>query len=63
MMRHLPLFFSAIFVALTLAGPAGAIEEGNLAPDFTLTDLLTSEPFSLEEYRGQVVVLNFWAYW
>lgn len=32
------------------------------APDFQVTDL-KGEPLSLEQYRGQVVLLYFWATW
>jgi cytochrome c biogenesis protein CcmG/thiol:disulfide interchange protein DsbE len=32
------------------------------APDFTLTTL-GGEEFTLSEYRGKVVVINFWASW
>jgi thiol-disulfide isomerase/thioredoxin len=32
------------------------------APDFTLTNL-DGKPHSLAEYRGKIVVLNFWATW
>ena len=32
------------------------------APDFTL-DRLNGDTFQLEEHRGEVVVLNFWATW
>ena len=35
---------------------------GKSAPDFQVTDL-KGEPFSLEKYRGQVVLLDFWATW
>ena len=49
--------------ALLLTTPATAIEVGEIAPDFTMTDIVTLEDFSLSDYRGQVVVLNFWAYW
>ncbi len=34
-------------------------EIGNLAPDFS-TDLLSGETFTLSEYRGRVVIINFW---
>ncbi len=49
--------------ALLFTTPAMAIEVGEIAPDFTMTDIVTLEDFSLSDYRGQVVVLNFWAYW
>ena len=32
------------------------------APDFTLKDI-DGKKFSLKEYRGKVVLLNFWATW
>jgi len=40
-------------------GPLGA---GSVAPDFRLTTL-TGEQVSLSDFRGQVVLLNFWATW
>ena len=36
--------------------------EGRTAPDFTLTTF-SGAKISLDEQRGQVVVLNFWASW
>lgn len=36
---------------------------GKPAPAFVLPSLTTGEPLSLEQYRGKVVVLNFWASW
>ncbi len=35
---------------------------GNLAPDFTLTDL-DGRKLTLSNYRGKVVLLDFWATW
>jgi cytochrome c biogenesis protein CcmG, thiol:disulfide interchange protein DsbE len=34
---------------------------GTVAPDFTVQD--TDQKLSLSQFRGQVVVLNFWATW
>jgi peroxiredoxin len=37
-------------------------EEGNLAPEFTLNDLNDNE-VNLSDFRGKIVVVNFWATW
>jgi len=36
--------------------------ERQMAPDFTLSDA-TGQPIKLSDFRGKVVVLNFWATW
>lgn len=38
------------------------IEVGKLAPNFTLENL-NGEEISLEDYRGKIIMLNFWATW
>ncbi len=38
----------------------GSVE--NVAPDFTLTDM-NGQQVSLSQFRGKVVILNFWATW
>ncbi len=62
---------SRLFILLLLAGTVLAQEpgrgltplEGRLAaPDFTLPDL-DGEPHRLADYRGKVVIVNFWATW
>lgn len=55
------------FAALALAVAAyrrwsGPPQVGSPAPDFTLP-ALRGESLRLRDYRGQVVVLNFWATW
>ncbi len=37
------------------------LESGDLAPDFTLLDLYTGEARSLSDFRGYVILLDFWA--
>lgn len=41
---------------------AGAIAVGSIAPDFVRADL-QGRPRRLGDYRGKVVLLNFWATW
>ena len=43
------------------ADPVSALI-GNTVPDFSATDL-DGNPISLEQYRGKVVLLDFWAVW
>lgn len=44
------------------APPAGSLEAGRTAPDFTLKTL-KGDSVSLSQFRGKVVFLNFWATW
>ena len=49
-----------IMAAGATAEPAGRLN--TIAPDFTGTDL-SGRPLRLEQFRGRVVLLNFWATW
>lgn len=42
--------------------PSEGLEVGNLAPEITGTDL-DGQTFSLSDYRGKVVMLDFWGHW
>ncbi len=66
--RAIPILFLLILALAgctpqdpaTRAGKSSLIEKA--APDFTLRDLKGSQ-VSLSDFRGQPVVLNFWATW
>jgi hypothetical protein len=42
--------------------PAGAFEVGAVAPEIEGEDL-DGHRFKLSDYRGKVVVLDFWGHW
>lgn len=39
------------------------VAKGDAAPDFTAVDAFSGQDVSLSDYRGQVVMVNFWATW
>lgn len=49
-------------IAAGQASGSGITRVGELAPPFTALTL-DGSPTSLQDYRGRVVVLNFWATW
>lgn len=55
----------ALSILLTVsAHSAFAIEEGDLAPTFTLPNIVEGQPeISLEALRGKTVYVDFWASW
>lgn len=55
----------AIGIALILLGDEvpSPLVRGTVSPDFELARLDTSEASSLADYRGRVVLVNFWATW
>ena len=52
----------AILVTFTVSTLAASSLEGQAAPDFVLRSA-TGENLRLSEYRGDVVLINFWATW
>lgn len=46
----------------TVSAATTPLESRKAAPDFTLTDV-NGRPFTLSEFKGKVVLLDFWATW
>ena len=51
-----------LMLAAMLAAPALAVAPAGPAPAFRL-DSMAGKPVSLDQYKGQVVMINFWASW
>jgi peroxiredoxin len=52
-----------LYIASRRATPKPAASaSGNVAPDFTVTDI-DGQKLSLSAYKGKVVLLDFWATW
>jgi len=51
------------WIMLALNGPVLAVTVGQPAPAISGPDLQTGEPISLEQLRGRVVLVDFWASW
>ncbi len=62
-MRRGRLFLAGMAVALTMAACLPGFEAGNPAPEFRgIANWINSEPLTLEELRGKVVLVDFWTY-
>ena len=55
-------WFPALLSVWLVLPPAMAAVTGDAAPDFTLKSA-SGENLKLSEYRGEVVLINFWASW
>jgi peroxiredoxin len=47
--------------ALLFAEEVGPVAK--VGPDFTLKDVKTGKPVSLSDFKGKVVIVDFWATW
>lgn len=60
------IVMTAVFgvaLAIRLRPQLDLLEIGSKAPGFQAKDLRTSQPVSLDTYRGKVVLVNIWATW
>ena len=56
-------YFVVLFAALFSFTSDIAAETFEPAPGFTLPDIYSGEMISLEDYKGKVVLVDFWASW
>jgi cytochrome oxidase Cu insertion factor (SCO1/SenC/PrrC family) len=70
-MRNIVCYLTAVILLVTASGfdsyavgqaPKVGFEVGNLAPEIQGEDL-DGVKFKLSDYRGKVVVLDFWGDW
>lgn len=55
-------FLALVFIMSAMLPAAQALEVGQSVPNFTLSDMQDMK-VSLEDFKGQTVILNFWATW
>jgi peroxiredoxin len=60
--RARPFLFVCLMACLICIGAFGSAFGSQKAPAFTLPDL-SGNKVTLEQYRGSVVILDFWAIW
>ncbi|MBW2609552.1 MAG: TlpA family protein disulfide reductase [Deltaproteobacteria bacterium] len=61
-LRSSTKLFLSLMITLLYFGCNGDVKAGQTAPDFILNDLY-GNPVSLNQYKGNTVLLDFWATW
>ncbi len=61
--RTLGIGVVCILLGCSKSAPSAGLEDGNIAPDFTVQEVGTDKKVSLKDYKGKVVLIDFWATW
>ncbi len=59
--RYLGIFIILLFAGISFSCK-NKVKANSIAPDFVLLDL-KNRPVSLKDYKGKLVLLDFWATW
>ncbi|MDP3859712.1 MAG: TlpA disulfide reductase family protein [Stagnimonas sp.] len=54
---------AVLLLALLAAAPARAVDPGELAPEVAGKHLLSEQLLRLSDWRGKLVIVDFWATW
>ena len=54
---------AAVIAGMSLSGDIRPVRPGSEAPNFEAINLVTGDTTTLDDYQGEVVLLNLWATW
>ena len=55
--------FFILVLGVLLTSTICAAESGDVAPVCNITDFTTQKPININDYKGKVIYLDFWASW
>ena len=61
--RSMKTLFFTLVLGILLTSTILAAESGDVAPICNITDFTTQEPININDYKGKVIYLDFWASW
>lgn len=63
MILSLAVLLPILSAGTAIAQDAVPLRRGSVFPNFSATDAVSGKKFQLEDFRGRVVLLDFWATW